>query len=82
MALPTHISKSMKEIEEYLFAVMSMGVVLSKSSSDDIYNVSAPMQLMGRGVIENWEVLRDYLDKQDSKPSLKSVRQIKDDAAE
>jgi hypothetical protein len=80
MALPKNVSESAKEIEQYLFAVMSMGVVLSKSSSDDIYNVSAPLQLMGRGVIEHWEVLKDYLDKQEIKPNLISVKSIKDDA--
>jgi DNA-binding TFAR19-related protein (PDSD5 family) len=82
MALPKNISDSVKEIEEYLFAVMSMGVVLSKSSSDDIYNVSAPLQLMGRGIIEQWEILREYLERQEAKPNLTSIRLIKDDAAE
>ncbi|HEY0893190.1 MAG TPA: hypothetical protein VGE32_09045 [Cellvibrio sp.] len=82
MALPKNISDSAKEIEQYLFAVMSMGVVLSKSSSDDIYNVSAPLQLMGRGVIEHWEALKDYLDRQDAKPGIASVRSIKDESFE
>lgn len=82
MALPKNISDSVKEIEEYLFAVMSMGVVLSKSSSDDIYNVSAPLQLMGRGIIEQWESLREYLERQEAKPNLTSVRSIKDEAVE
>lgn len=82
MALPKDVSQSVQKLEQYLFAVMSMGVILSKSSSDDIFNVAAPLQFMGNGVIEEWEILKEYLEKIDSRPALTTVRNFPDTNAE
>lgn len=79
MSLPENIAKSVSEVEKYLFAVMNFAFVLSKSSSDDIYSVSSPLQAMGDGVIEHFEKIREHLERQQTKPSLNVVSSLQND---
>jgi hypothetical protein len=75
MTPPNDVAEKAKRINDYLEALMNF----TESLSDDHVAPRDVLRFMSRDILDDWDVLKRYLERSGSRPTLATISVIKDD---